>query len=463
MCAALYQSPRPAVDGRGKTRRRPPCAFDLSRTARAGIPARTAQRSIDPPSTLTNDTDLPRPTVLLVGLDAEFPLRQPAPASGPGAAVPFDVVGVDDGLDALSHVDGDAPPAVVLIDEAVADIAAVDLAAMIGRRDPAIPVCVVVDGAAQVSDIGGATTLRRDLPRETMIARVAGLAEHGTERRTVRASATITREKVRKTPQGKAARRAFDAEFEMLQGAYARRLPLEIARLGLALVRAAHDDAADLDELGRDVHTLAGTAGSYGFDAVGLLARQLHDLLLDGGEALPERGSVDLGAISPALAEMTGFADRLLREQEREVVEQAAARQQEMQAGASPVRLLAVTEHPARLLPEPVRDALRSEAVLVDVRPPQASAADVGGDVGRLEADVVIVEVGTPESPPERGLAICRALAEQRQGGSPRILAALEYSALRDDALAAGADDYLLRPAIAVEIRRRLSGPASQH
>jgi chemotaxis protein histidine kinase CheA len=82
----------------------------------------------------------------------------------------------------------------------------------------------------------------------------------------------------------------FQAFLALQRADYRRALPEKLAQLQASWLALDADAAPHaLDELGRQAHTLAGTAGTLGFREVGLAAKSLEDLLVrfgEGGAAL---------------------------------------------------------------------------------------------------------------------------------------------------------------------------------
>lgn len=71
----------------------------------------------------------------------------------------------------------------------------------------------------------------------------------------------------------------LEAELAELRLAFVRRLPGQLARFESLL------EASSLAELEREVHSLAGSAGSFGYPDIGRAARGLEDLLRQGCQA----------------------------------------------------------------------------------------------------------------------------------------------------------------------------------
>jgi HPt (histidine-containing phosphotransfer) domain-containing protein len=78
-----------------------------------------------------------------------------------------------------------------------------------------------------------------------------------------------------------------DEELASLKAEYARELPALVRAL-IALVTAASTDARAATSARRAAHQLHGTAGSYGYFAVGELAGRIEDALEDGEPVAPE-------------------------------------------------------------------------------------------------------------------------------------------------------------------------------
>jgi HPt (histidine-containing phosphotransfer) domain-containing protein len=79
----------------------------------------------------------------------------------------------------------------------------------------------------------------------------------------------------------------LDDTLAALRADYAAELPRLIRDLG-ALVEAAAIDAAVLQRARDAAHRLRGTAGSYGFVAVGEAAGHVEDALEQGAGGVPE-------------------------------------------------------------------------------------------------------------------------------------------------------------------------------
>ena len=76
----------------------------------------------------------------------------------------------------------------------------------------------------------------------------------------------------------------LEVELRALRSEYAARLPEKLVLLATA-VRAAVSDPAYIPYAVSLAHRLAGTAGSYGFAAVGSAAGRLEEALGGSGEA----------------------------------------------------------------------------------------------------------------------------------------------------------------------------------
>ncbi len=75
-------------------------------------------------------------------------------------------------------------------------------------------------------------------------------------------------------------------EFDALLAEYRRELPPKLARL------EEHFAAGRFTELRRELHTIAGSAGTFGLPQVGEAARVAEDYLETAGGAGPELGSL---------------------------------------------------------------------------------------------------------------------------------------------------------------------------
>lgn len=73
-------------------------------------------------------------------------------------------------------------------------------------------------------------------------------------------------------------------KFQPLRDAYRRVLPLRIAEIcdSWASARRSSDNAANWHTFERLVHSLAGSAGTFGFQALGEQALELEDFLRSG-------------------------------------------------------------------------------------------------------------------------------------------------------------------------------------
>jgi HPt (histidine-containing phosphotransfer) domain-containing protein len=87
--------------------------------------------------------------------------------------------------------------------------------------------------------------------------------------------------------------------------AYRATLPTESASLQEAWSRRARGDPGARDDLVRLLHRLHGTSGTYGFDEVSSLARQLRQRLVAGPPA-----ALEPGALEPLLAALREEAAR---------------------------------------------------------------------------------------------------------------------------------------------------------
>ena len=103
-------------------------------------------------------------------------------------------------------------------------------------------------------------------------------------------------------PAAPAAAASFQERFAALGREWRAQLPARLAEVQArsAACRLAPGDAAALEELHRMVHTLAGSAGTFGLGELSVHARTMeHEVerLL----ALPTRGAADFGGTQRAL------------------------------------------------------------------------------------------------------------------------------------------------------------------
>ncbi len=75
--------------------------------------------------------------------------------------------------------------------------------------------------------------------------------------------------------------------------------------------------AEDIGRLFRDLHTIKGNAGTYGFERLGKLAHHSEDLLEDLKEPITVRTTVTLGALVERLEEMDGAYQEILDTEKR--------------------------------------------------------------------------------------------------------------------------------------------------
>lgn len=98
-------------------------------------------------------------------------------------------------------------------------------------------------------------------------------------------------------------------KFQPLRDAYGAALPGRIAQVCDAWARVKDNGSETVDwrELQRLVHTLAGSAGTFGFHALGDQARELEDFL-----SAPEDCAKDerAAAIERRLASLRSLADK---------------------------------------------------------------------------------------------------------------------------------------------------------
>jgi len=87
------------------------------------------------------------------------------------------------------------------------------------------------------------------------------------------------------------------AEFDALLAEYRRDLPDALARIDALLV------AGRLKELRRALHTLAGSAGTYGLPRVGQAAAAAEAYLEASADALDAAGRAELGRLVARLAD----------------------------------------------------------------------------------------------------------------------------------------------------------------
>jgi HPt (histidine-containing phosphotransfer) domain-containing protein len=93
----------------------------------------------------------------------------------------------------------------------------------------------------------------------------------------------------------------FEAFLDQQRAAYRRALP-EKMRQAHALWLASEMAAQALSDLERLAHTLAGTAGTLGFQAVGLAAKALELRLQQAREAGPDLAAAQRPEIALAVA-----------------------------------------------------------------------------------------------------------------------------------------------------------------
>lgn len=233
-------------------------------------------------------------------------------------------------------------------------------------------------------------------------------------------------------------------KFQPLRDAYAATLPQRIAEVcdkWASLARAVAP-APDWRELQRLVHTISGSAGIFGFHAIGDQARALEDDL----------ETIDAQAPDQRQARIEACLERL------------RALAQELQRGA-------VTAEPEVLVVEDDLSILYlMQFILEELGYRVRSATD--GKQGRLaieqgppaRAVLVVLDITLPD---EDGLQLLlRLRADPRWQQVPVLV----LSALRDEetlrrAFAAGADDYLNKPfdphQVADRIKRLAQNPRS--
>jgi chemotaxis protein histidine kinase CheA len=101
----------------------------------------------------------------------------------------------------------------------------------------------------------------------------------------------------------------FQDRFEALRRDWRGQLPqrLQEMQARLAACRANPDALQPLTELHRMLHTLAGSAGTFGLDALGLQARAIEHSL-ERVLADPARTRADFDAVDPALQALVAAA-----------------------------------------------------------------------------------------------------------------------------------------------------------
>ena len=93
------------------------------------------------------------------------------------------------------------------------------------------------------------------------------------------------------------ARRELEKQLAALRVAYAEKLPGKFTELRrLASQAKASGTPESAEEFQRCAHTLAGTAGSYGLDAVSEAARQLESLIVESTDDRNEEAMARLEA-----------------------------------------------------------------------------------------------------------------------------------------------------------------------
>lgn len=104
-----------------------------------------------------------------------------------------------------------------------------------------------------------------------------------------------------------------DERFQRLRMQYAQSLPAKRAALAEAwrAYLAAPDDAALQRELSMQLHRLAGSAGAYGYEAVGVRARAA-DRLAGDAQARADARALDAGvqAVLDALSDAIASSSR---------------------------------------------------------------------------------------------------------------------------------------------------------
>jgi HPt (histidine-containing phosphotransfer) domain-containing protein len=104
------------------------------------------------------------------------------------------------------------------------------------------------------------------------------------------------------SPQPVSAPVSFQERFAALQREWKQQLParLQDARTRMDACRATPDDRASFEHLHRLLHTLAGSAGTFGLGDLGAGARAI-ELELERVMALPTRSGADFDAADRAL------------------------------------------------------------------------------------------------------------------------------------------------------------------
>jgi HPt (histidine-containing phosphotransfer) domain-containing protein len=102
---------------------------------------------------------------------------------------------------------------------------------------------------------------------------------------------------------------SFEERFEALRREWRGQLPQRLQEIQskLAACRAAPDDTEGLRDLHRMLHTLAGSAGTFGLDALGARAREIEhaiDPLLEQ----PERAAAELDGIDASMQALLAAA-----------------------------------------------------------------------------------------------------------------------------------------------------------
>ena len=83
---------------------------------------------------------------------------------------------------------------------------------------------------------------------------------------------------------------ALERALQALREEYLAAAPERVAELWAAMAHASSGDRAGITEVGSLCHRLAGSAGSYGFEAVSLRAREADQFCrrLEGQDADPD-------------------------------------------------------------------------------------------------------------------------------------------------------------------------------
>lgn len=96
-------------------------------------------------------------------------------------------------------------------------------------------------------------------------------------------------------------------KFQPLRDAYGAALPQRFAEIcdGWAKVQRGGGEAADWHQFERLVHTLAGSAGTFGFHALGDQVRELEEFLNAPGNYPKDQRAAEIGRRLAALRSLT--------------------------------------------------------------------------------------------------------------------------------------------------------------